>query len=183
MYDKRCIGVVLIRKAALPGNWVRWTHHMEGKTHCEVCLKLDGCWFLRSKTPPWPHHPFCHCTLDPIDDALVLANAVSVSAYSKFDPYLFNPFGSYTHQKEKLFRMWGYTVEDARWLQGEMERQALEKYISGDYELGKLDEYGQRLNILIEIPTKNGEKIVTFISGWMIEPNGTIRLNTPYGGK
>lgn len=45
MYDKRYIGVVLIRKAALPGNWVRWTHHMEGKTHCEVCLKLDGCWF------------------------------------------------------------------------------------------------------------------------------------------
>ena len=76
------------------------------------------------------------------------------SDYSKFDPYLFNTPGEYTHRKEVLFAQWGYTAADARWLQAEMERQAKEKYLAGDYTLGRLDKYGQRLNIRIEIPRK-----------------------------
>lgn len=35
-----------------------------------------------------------------------------------------------------------------------MERQAKEKYLAGDYKLGKRDKYGQRLDIRIEIPGK-----------------------------
>ena len=77
----------------------------------------------------------------------------------------------------------GYTVDDARWLQTEIERQAREKYIDGEYELGKLDAFGQRINITIELPRKDKEGTVTFVSGWMIEPNGKLKLNTPYGGK
>ena len=42
---------------------------------------------------------------------------------------------------------------------------------------------GQRISVLIEIPKKNGEGMVTFISGWMVYPNGHIQLTTPYGGK
>ena len=71
----------------------------------------------------------------------------------------------------------------AKWLQAEMERQAREKYISGEYELGKLNAFGQRINIVIEIPRKDKEGTVTFVSGWMVEPNGKLKLNTPYGGK
>ena len=99
-------------------------------------------------------------------------NATAYSDYSKFDPYLFNTTGSYPHKKEKLFKEWGYTVDDAKWLQAEMERQAREKYISGEYELGKLNAFGQRINIVIEIPRKDKEGTVTFVSGWMVEPNG-----------
>ena len=30
---------------------------------------------------------------------------------------------------------------------------------------------------------KDGSGTVTFTSGWMVEPNGKLKLNTPYGGK
>ena len=58
--------------------------------------------------------------------------------------------------KEKLFLEWGYTVEDALWLQSEIERQAHEKYLSGDYVLGKLDKNGQRIDIRITIGRRDG---------------------------
>ncbi|MCI8914074.1 MAG: hypothetical protein HFF38_08090 [Lawsonibacter sp.] len=146
-------------------------------------MMLDGCLFLENKTPPWPHHPNCHCTLEPVDYAIVLISVSAYSDYSKFDPYLFNTQGKYPHTKEKLFASWGYTVTDAQWLQTEMERQAMEKYRSGDYKLGTLDVFGQRLNIRIEIPRKNSSEMVSFVSGWMVLPNGKLKLNTPYGGK
>ena len=89
----------------------------------------------------------------------------------------------YTHNKEKLFAKWGYTVEDAQWLQAEIEKQAREKYLSGEYKLGKLNEQGQRISIRITIPNRNGITNVSFLTGWMVEPGGKLRLNTPYGGK
>lgn len=164
-------------------HWVQWIHHSEGKTHCSECLMLDGCFFQQGKAPPCPHHPYCHCTLEEVGDTVVWANVFAYSDYSKFDPYLFNTQGKYPHTKEKLFALWGYTVEDAPWLQTEMERQAKEKYLRGDYTLGKLNKDGQRICIRIEIPRKSGNGTVSFISGWMAEPNGKLRLTTPYGGK
>lgn len=183
MYDKWCTGITLVRKTRDFPEWVRWRHHAEGRTHCEECLMLDGCWFSGDVHPPCPHHPFCHCTLEPIDYAFVLTHAAANSNYSKFDPYLFNTNGTYPHSKEKLFHEWGYTVEDAHWLQAEIERQGREKYAAGEYELGKLDKYGQRISIIIAIPRKDKEGTVTFASGWMVEPNGKLKLSTPYGGK
>lgn len=183
IYYKRCTGKLLPQKTAEQPSWVQWTHHSEGKTHCPECLMLDGCWFLEGKAPPCPHHPFCHCTLEAIDYAIVLANATVYSSYSKFDPYLFNTDGLHPNGKAKLFKEWGYTVDDARWLQSELEQQAREKYISGDYRMGKLDLHGQRISITIEIPRKDSEGTVTFSTCWMVKPNGQLKLNTPYGGK
>lgn len=181
-YDKQWVALLVIQKSAAP-SWVKWTHHSEGKTHCDVCLKLDGCCFLESKSPVWPHHPFCHCTLDPIDYPEVLMHAKTYSEYSKFDPYLFDPDNVYKHGKNRAFESWGYTVDDARWLQAEIEKQALEKYLSGEYTLGKLNEHGQRINIRVTIPRKDGTGEVSFMTGWMVKPNGKLKLNTPYGGK
>ena len=45
MYYKRCTGAILVQKSTEMPEWVQWTHHSEGKTHCEECLMLDGCWF------------------------------------------------------------------------------------------------------------------------------------------
>ena len=86
-------------------------------------------------------------------------------------------------EKNKAFESWGYSVDDAKWLQAEMERQAREKYISGEYTLGKLDIRGQRIDIRVTIPRKDGSGDVSFITGWMVLPNGKLKLNTPYGGK
>lgn len=85
--------------------------------------------------------------------------------------------------KRQLFEEWGYTVDDARRLQAEIERQAREKYISGDYILGKLDKNGQRISIRVVIPRRDRIGNVSFITGWMVYPNGKIRLTTPYEGK
>ena len=110
-------------------------------------------------------------------------NATSYSDYSKFDPYLFDPRNYYKHGKNKAFESWGYTIADAQWLKTEIERQAREKYATGDYTLGALDQYGQRISIRIVIPRKDGSEDVSFLTGWTVYSNGQIRLNTPYGGK
>lgn len=164
-------------------DWVEWVHVSQGKTHCTDCLILNGCWFLGAKSPNAPLHLYCHCTTEPVSYSLVVSNAETDSAYSKFDPYLFDPENQYKHQKGELFAQWGYTIDDAKWLQEEMERQAISKYVSGRYTLGRRDKNGQRINIRIELERKDGSGTVSFISGWMVYPGGQIKLTTPYGGK
>ena len=61
--------------------------------------------------------------------------------------------------------------------------KGLEKYVSGDYTLGILNKDGQRLSIRVEIPRKDRAGMVSFITGWMVYPNGQIQLTTPYGGQ
>lgn len=86
-------------------------------------------------------------------------------------------------EKNRAFESWGYSVSDSVWLKNEIEKQALKKYLSGDYMLGKLDRRGQRINIRVTIPRKDESGGVSFITGWMMMPNGKLKLNTPYGGK
>lgn len=172
-----------VRRKSPTADWVEWVHVTKGKTHCETCLELDNCWFMAANTPKLPQHPFCHCETTPISYSRVLEEANAASAYSKYDPYLFNRGNIYTHNKQQMFESWGYTIEDSKWLQEEIEKQGLGKYTAEEYSLGKLNEKGQRISIRVEIPRKNGSGSVSFITGWMVYPNGTIRLSTPYGGK
>ena len=102
--------------------WKKWIHRNLSDNHCPECLMLDSCWFLKEKTPIWPHHPFCHCVLEDIPYNDVVTNSSSNSAYSKFDPYLFDTKGEYGHGKDKLFKSWGYSVEDAKYLKAEIEK-------------------------------------------------------------
>ena len=176
------------RRGSPTADWVEWVHRSRGKSHCETCLKLDKCWFMKQNKPELPQHPFCHCETVPLSYECVLNEANAESAYSKYDPYLFNrgnvyTRNVYTHSKQKMFESWGYTIDDATWLQREIENQALAKYAAGEYTLGKLDEYGQHINIRIEIPHKYRTRPVSFVSGWMVYPSGTIHLATPYGGE
>ena len=67
-----------------------------------------------------------------------------------------------------MFKSWGYGVEDSEWLRGEMAKQGLERYVAGEYTLGKLNENGQRINIVIEIERKDKKEMVSFVSGWMV---------------
>ena len=126
MYNKRCIGVLLVQKSDDTLQWVKWLHEPAGIFHCLECLQLDGCWFVWDNAPPCPQREKCHCRLEAIDYLVVLMNASTYSDYRKFDPYLFNTNGLQTHNKEILFKEWEYTVEDARWVQAEIERQARE---------------------------------------------------------
>ena len=82
-----------------------------------------------------------------------------------------------------MFESWGYSIIDSQYLQQEFIKQAKLAYSVGEYELGKLDKYGQRINIVIKLKRKNKEGSITFRSGWMVYPNGRIVLTTPYGAK
>ena len=185
MIDNNDDFIIEFRKAAkLPSaNWVEWIHESKGKTHCMEYLVLDKCWFTFDNKPKYPKHLFCHCKLQQIPQEFVVRAAKAESTYSKIDPYLFDTNGTYGHGKNKVFESWGYTISDATWLHKEIERQGFNKYISGDYSLGRLNEQGQRINIRIELERKDETGSVSFVSGWMVRPNGYITLNTPYGGK
>ena len=163
--------------------WVKWVHVQMGKSHCDTCLMLDKCWFLEDNKPKLPQHFLCHCITKPLNYTYVANLATANSDYSKFDPYLFNRGMAYSHNKQKLFESWGYTIDDADWLKKTIEEQCLEKYVNGDYTLGVLNKYGQRISIRVEIPRKDKEGLVSFITGWKVCPNGHIQLTTPYGGK
>jgi hypothetical protein len=44
----------------------------------------------------------------------------------------------------------------------------------------KLNNNGQRINIVVKIPRKDKNGDATFTTGWMVYPNGKIKLITPY---
>lgn len=163
--------------------WKKWIHRNLSNNHCLECLMLDGCWFLKEKTPKCPHHDFCHCVLEDIQYGDVLTLSSCKCPYEKFDPYLFDPDNFYKHGKSAMLESWGYTVHDSTYLKEEIEKQGLEKYRNGDYTLGLLNKYGQRISIRVELPRKNGDGTVSFITGWMVKSNGLLLLNTPFGGK
>ena len=172
--------------------WVKWMHNgskpaetnseksanvlISGLTkHCAICLNLNGCFFLSDKRPKHPIHPNCHCytvNIPPI-------TATAECSIEKFTKYIFINGNS----KKQLFESWGYSIIDSDFLQNEFVRQAKLSYSAGNYELGKLDSHGQRINIKIRLKRKDKEGYATFQSGWMVYPNGKIILTTPYGDK
>ncbi len=64
------------------------------------------------------------------------------------------------------------------------EQQAAAKHARGEYTLGKADQYGQRINIEIEVHgTGDAAGKTSYMqSGWMVLPDGNIKLNTPFSG-
>ena len=98
----------------------------------------------------------------------------------KFSGYIFNE--EYANNgKIEVFQSLGYNKADSELLTKIYQTQAYSKYMSGDYSLGKLDGYGQRINISIELNGLNGNTS-SLKSGWMINPDGSIKLNTPFSG-
>ena len=122
-------------------------------------------------------HPNCHCyTID-----IPLITATAECPIEKFTKYVFVP--SLIDDKNQLFELWGYDIMDSEHLKQEFERQAKLSYSVGDYELGYLNEHGQRINIIMKLRRRDKNEYVSFRSGWMTYPNGRIVLVTPYGGK
>lgn len=100
----------------------------------------------------------------------------------KFSDYIFKPGAD--HGKDVVFKSLGYSAEDSTVLAATWERQAAEKFAKGEYSLGKADQYGQRIDIEIVLPGKGSATGQTSYlkSGWMIQPDGSIKLNTPFSG-
>ena len=100
----------------------------------------------------------------------------------KFSDYIFKPEAD--HGKDTVFKSLGYSAEDSTTLASIWEKQATEKFAKGEFSLGKADQYGQRINIEIALPKKGSttEQTSYLKSGWMIQPDGSIKLNTPFSG-
>lgn len=179
------------------GRWIKWIHRgvpdLEGVSrdyiryflattyHCLKCTALSGCYFLLLKKPgnigtDGLLHENCDCTIK-----LILKPKGEVKAFcaiEKFSKYVFSE--KYRHKgKLDLFEALGFDINDSAFLKMEYERQARQKYLNGDYELKKLDEYGQNINIEI-ILDSTIKKGIKFISGWKVHPLGYITCNTPF---
>ena len=70
---------------------------------------------------------------------------------------------------------------DAENMKAAYEKQAAEKYSLGKYKLGKLDKYGQRITIIVELERRvgNQDNPLHFDTGWLVYPNGKILNTTP----
>lgn len=110
-----------------------------------------------------------------------------IAPIEKFRDYVFKPGA--THGKDRVFRSLGYRRGDSQLLSDLYSSQAAAKYAAQDFTLGKADEYGQRINIVIELTVHtltakgyHSSRSSYIISGWMIRNDGTLTLNTPFSG-
>lgn len=101
---------------------------------------------------------------------------------TKFTDYIFKPGA--VHGKTTVFTSLGYGIEHSEILVNIYETQGWLKYQQNLYSLGKLDGFGQRINIEIELyGIGNATGKVSYLnSGWMMQPDGGISLNTPFSG-
>ena len=184
----------LLFQSGNSGGWVKWFHagipdepYWQREIaraiaalfgHCMECTALSGCYFKdeMSLCPEHPRHNGCHCEKISTE----VPRAVAYCDINKFTEYIFSDKYA-SNGKRALFEQLGFIRQDSEFLKAEYERQAREKYISGNYRLGKTDNNGPRINI--EINFNHPDRgLVSFVSGWMIRPNGQITCNTPLGG-
>ena len=182
-------------EAPISGDWAMWYHEgipdgpikerdkrvMEAATegHCVHCTSMSDCYFIDGEKtfPKYPHHDNCHCKKFKKKPVTVIAGFLT----DKFRGYVFSKEYNGNGKEKRFEETYGYTINDADFLMSEYMRQAMEKYISGDYTLGVLDQYGQHITIRIVLytPLKGRVEVIT---GWMVRPNGLITCNTPYSG-
>lgn len=146
--------------------------------HCAICRNINRCCFPKNNMPKYPLHPNCHCILVDIEKPQVTVECPE----EKFERYVFSPKYEYKGKK-KLFLEWGYDKINTEYLVEELTRQAKEKYASGDYTLGELNEYGQRITIVVSLEHRLEKRLVRFKTGWMVYPDGNIKNTTPFSGE
>lgn len=83
-----------------------------------------------------------------------------------------------------VFESLGYSSAHSVNLSQIWQTQAAKKYAAGKFALGKADHYGQRINIEIALPGQgNASGQTSYLqSGWMIQRDGSLKLNTPFSG-
>ena len=138
---------------------------------------MNGCYFVKDKSPDNPLHEHCHCYYEDIG----IPDVQTMSVIEKYTKYIFDD--EKNKGKKTLLELWGYTVNDSHDLKKEIEKQAFLAFQSGEYELGEMDGHGQRINIVINLKRRDTGAMVPFVSGWMSYPSGKLVLITPFGGR
>ena len=117
---------------------------------------------------------------DPYDAGFkpVLRPAAIIVDPRKFLEYVLVPGGA-GGKSEVFLGLLGFrpgNSEDALELVTIYAGQAADRVEVGDYALSLRDEHGQRITITIEV------RGVPLRTGWMVEPEGALRLLTPFSG-
>jgi hypothetical protein len=101
---------------------------------------------------------------------------------AKFSDYIFKEGAD--HGKDAIFRSYGYGPGDSEELAETYRTQAATQYADGNYTLGKLDQYGQRITVDIRLQGQGvaAGRSTIVKAGFMIDPDGSIRLITPFAG-
>ncbi len=100
----------------------------------------------------------------------------------KFSDYIFND--AYDDGKKAIFNSYGYGKSNSDELASLYQKQAYEQFNSGNYVSKGNNGYGEVISIEINVPgigSASG-KSGKFITGWMVNPDGTIKLTTPFAG-
>lgn len=143
-------------------------------THtCEICVALNRTIFKNNNKPDEQQHPFCKCAQIPTN----LNKVILDFPIQKIKNYLFV-------KKIDLMKSMGYIIEDSQEVYDIIAECAQREFLNGKYELGDLDEHGQRVSIMVELMGKREKsgRAYRFISGWMAYPNGKLHNNTPFSG-
>lgn len=88
------------------------------------------------------------------------------------------------HGKDAVFRSFGYAAGDSEALANSFAQQGAANFDAGNFMMGNLDQFGQRITIPIRLVGQGDAagRATTVLSGWMITPEGTVRLVTPFAG-
>ncbi len=186
-------GLIMVGASGEPvlNQWIEWDHFLIPNKpnwlrnilrnilamfgHCNSCTALDGCYLVTRNMPNMPLHNHCDCRKIGIAYSKVKREAKADCDIRKFTEYVFKNTPR-SKGKNKIFYDIGYDIDDSRYLQVELCKQAAEQYIAGNYVLKGLDKRGQRLAIPICLKDKH------FYSGRMLCPQGQIKNTTPFGG-
>jgi len=103
----------------------------------------------------------------------------TIRAIRTFTDYLFKPGA--THGKDAIFRSLGIGPED-RSVVDDFFRQASQRYSARDFVMGLADQYGQRINVPIDLHGPTGQS-ATIMTAWMVKPDGSLSLSSPYTGR
>ena len=99
------------------------------------------------------------------------------------DPRKFSNYAFVT-PKAPIFESYGYAPEDGEQLARLYEEQARVKYTAGEGIGGKIDQYGQRITINVDLPGQGAAagRSTVIKTGWILLPDGSLRLVTPFAG-
>ncbi len=152
-------------------DWVQWIAQ-ENDWH-------DDCYFIVKQMPEYPQHIKCQCRLKKIDKPIPNVTATAQCDIRKFTEYVFHE--TKNRGKKAVFESWGYRINDGAYLQNLFISQALQKYCNGNYVYKGTNEYSAKIEIVIDISTKDGRSL-HIKSGWSLNKKGEIKLLTPFSG-
>ena len=158
-------------------DWIKWI--AQPNDWQDDCDKFNGCFFIVKQMPKYPQHTNCQCSLEKITQPIPNVTAKATVDVRKFTDYVFSD--KYNDGKKELFETLGYTIKDSSYLQQLFITQALQKYCNGEYIFKGTNNYSVRLEIIIDINTPQ-KGLLHIKTGWVLLPNGEIKLSTPFTG-